>query len=213
MADGLAVVMLGVAVFCGSRMVLAAAWHRPTPHDVDLVHVAMGISMAGMLTGSLAGRWTDVWLVTFSLSTAWFGYRALGELDGDRPARSGCDHVPHLVGSAAMLYMLIAMQWAPMGANGTAAPGGAGPRTLPVIVSVLLVLNALLSAGRAFSSSRSLGAVALSGGAGVGGPVSTQGRRWAGRGGGDAFIAPRCGSLCLLAMSGAMTFMLVTLRP
>lgn len=237
----LAVLMVGVAVFCGGRMLLALVWRRPAAHDVDLVHIAMGASMAGMLTGSLTGRWTDVWLVAFSLATAWFAWRAVHELVDVGPARPGCGHVPHLVGSAAMLYMLIAMHWT----SGNGAGGGSsmagmaastGSLALPLVVSSLLVLNALLSAGQVFFWPAPLPSPALLDAAAGPGPASDRDgwvtgdshgvgpRRRSvrhraaaanerGRGPSGALLAPRCGALCLVAMSGAMAYMFLTVRP
>lgn len=242
LADAAAVLMVGVALFCGGRMVLAALWHRPASHDVDLVHVVMGVSMAGMLTGWLAGRWTDVWLVVFSLTTAWFAWRAVRELTDGTATRPGCGHLPHLVGSAAMLYMLLAMQWAGGSGSGSSMAGmsaTAGSLTLPLVVSMLLVLNALLSAGQAFLGPDLVPSPAGAAGAASspGSPVGTArgvpatelrgtgcGRepRWhAVRGRGQrgglrpsgTLLAPRCAAVCLVAMSVAMAYMFLTMRP
>jgi hypothetical protein len=41
--------MLLTALYCAARLVLARTRRRPAERDVDLVHVLMGVAMAGML--------------------------------------------------------------------------------------------------------------------------------------------------------------------
>ena len=45
-------------------------------HDVDLVHVAMGVSMAGMLVPALDPVGSRPWEVVFGTAVAWFVYDA-----------------------------------------------------------------------------------------------------------------------------------------
>ena len=117
LADGFAAVMLLTALYCAARLVLARTQRRPTEQDVDLTHVLMGVAMAGLLvpravplTGPAqpgGGLWVVTWSLVFGLATVWFAgrialsYRATGRL---RPV--GSHHLPHLIMSATMVYML-----------------------------------------------------------------------------------------------------------
>lgn len=204
-AGALAFGVLGVALFCAGRLVLGALWRRPVEHDVDIAHVVMGVSMAGMLTGWLAGSWTDAWVVAFTASTCWFAWRT----------RSDGGHIRHLVASVAMLYMLAAVAWL-----GPASPGhsmgaamgsmvaiesGTGTPTLALAVACLLVLDASIAATRAFKPA----AFAIGGEPCAGAPVTreeTEGR-------GSAPLAPRGTAVCTLVMTLAMAYMFVTMHP
>ena len=127
--DFLAAIMIVTAVYCAGRLVIAAARHRATEHDVDLVHVVMGVAMAGMLVPRINPGWSSGWAVLFGAATAWFGWRAFrgyrsASADRFRPAH----HVPHLVMSGAMVYMLVAVSKSGAGsgpAGRVAAMGGA----------------------------------------------------------------------------------------
>jgi hypothetical protein len=48
-AGVLAAVLLLIAGYCATRLVVARRWHRSTDHGVDVVHAAMGVAMAYML--------------------------------------------------------------------------------------------------------------------------------------------------------------------
>jgi Domain of unknown function (DUF5134) len=133
LADLFASAMLLMAGYCASRLILARAQQRPAERDIDLVHVLMGLAMAGMLVPGLTllgGRslwdtawWTSGWATVFGGFAVWFGwrigrfYRAAGRLT---PASA--HHLPHLVMSGAMVYMLVAVS-RPALAGGT----GGGP--------------------------------------------------------------------------------------
>ena len=49
LAGPLAVMMIGTAVYCVSRLAAAWRWRRPAEYDVDAAHASMGVAMAGML--------------------------------------------------------------------------------------------------------------------------------------------------------------------
>jgi len=117
LADSFAALMLLTALYCAGRLVLTWTQRRPTEPDVDLVHVLMGVAMAGILVPRLVplpgpaqpggAVWAGAWSLVFGLATAWFAgrvalsYRATGRL---RPA--GSHHLPHLIMSGTMVYML-----------------------------------------------------------------------------------------------------------
>jgi hypothetical protein len=105
--DIFAALMLTVAVYCTSRLVVARWWRRPTELDTDGAHVVMGVAMAGMLVTGLRTLPTGMWEAVFAVGAGWFGWRMLQARR--RTARSAwrCLHpVPHLVECAAMLFML-----------------------------------------------------------------------------------------------------------
>jgi hypothetical protein len=107
LTDIFAALMLTVAVYCASRLVVARRWRRPTEVDTDGAHVIMGVAMAGMLVSGLRSLPTGLWAGVFAVGAGWFGWRIL---QGRRyTARSSwrCLHpAPHLVECAAMLFML-----------------------------------------------------------------------------------------------------------
>jgi uncharacterized membrane protein YgcG len=110
LADIFAGIMLIMAAYCASRLVIAAAQRRPTEHDVDLVHVVMGVVTAGMLVPRLNPLWSSAWAAVFAAATAWFGWRVLQGYRLASPDRFvHAHHVPHLIMSGAMVYMLAAV--------------------------------------------------------------------------------------------------------
>jgi Domain of unknown function (DUF5134) len=137
LADSFAALMLLTALYCAARLVLARTQRRPTERDVDLVHVLMGVAMAGMLapralllTGPVqpgGALWAITWGLVFGVAMMWFAarialsYRATGRL---RPV--GSHHLPHLIMSGTMIYMLaIVARPAQLAGAGAAAAGPA----------------------------------------------------------------------------------------
>jgi hypothetical protein len=119
--DILAAVMLLVAAISAGRLVAARAWAGSAGDaDIDVAHLLMGIAMAGMLVASLTTLPNGVWDAIFAVMTAWFGWRVYRESrrEGARVLADG-HRMPHLVHSAAMLYMFAAL-------NASAAAGGGG---------------------------------------------------------------------------------------
>jgi len=119
--DTLAGVMLLVAAISAGRLMAARPWAGSTGDaDTDIAHLLMGIAMAGMLVVSLTTLPNGLWDAIFAVLTSWFGWRVYRESRG-QGARVLADghHMPHLVHSAAMLYMFVAL-------NATAAGSGGG---------------------------------------------------------------------------------------
>ena len=136
----LAASMIVTAVYCVSRLAVAGLRRRPTEPAVDIVHVLMGVAMAGMLVPRLSTLPDGAWEATFGAAVAWFGwhavraYRAGGT--GGRPAHQ----LPHLLASGAMLYMFLAVTPARTGPPVTAiamAGGPAGTARFPVLALAL----------------------------------------------------------------------------
>jgi hypothetical protein len=144
LAYAFAGVMLATAVYCASRLAVSRWWRRPTERDVDLTHVFMGVAMAGMLVPRLNLVAARGWVAVFSLTSAWFGWQAVracrsASAGGGRPGQ----HVPHLVASGAMLYMLLAVSGAGTGGavHRTTAMSGAaaGAARLPTLALVFVL--------------------------------------------------------------------------
>jgi hypothetical protein len=56
LSDGLAALMIATAVYCAGHLIASRLRHREAEHDVDLMHIAMGIAMAGMLMAAFDRR-------------------------------------------------------------------------------------------------------------------------------------------------------------
>jgi opacity protein-like surface antigen len=119
--DILAGVMLLVAATSAGRLVVARSWAGSAREaDIDVAHLLMGIAMAGMLVAGLTTLPNGVWDGVFAVLTAWFGWRVYRESRGEGVRVLADGHrMPHLVHSAAMLYMFAAL-------NAPAATGGGG---------------------------------------------------------------------------------------
>ncbi len=148
LADSFAALMLLTALYCAGRLVVTRTRRRPTEQDVNLVHVLMGVAMAGMLVPRalpLPGPaqpggtiWASIWGLVFGVATAWFGgrialsYRATGRL---RPV--GTHHLPHLIMSGTMVYMLATVA-RPAGLSGAGMAGAAGDTVhFPLLALIL----------------------------------------------------------------------------
>jgi hypothetical protein len=127
--DIFAALMLVVAAVSAARLVAARPWQRGcVVTDTDITHLLMGIAMAGMLASSLTTLPNGAWEVVFGLMTAWFAYRVVRDAraNGAR-ALAGGHCAPHLVHSAAMLYMFLALTApAASGGSGMSGMGGMG---------------------------------------------------------------------------------------
>jgi hypothetical protein len=221
LADLLAVAMVGVACFHASRLASALLLRRSTEVDVDIVHTVMGVSMAGMLTGWLTGAWNVAWMVIFAASSFWFGLGAVRQLSDPEPVSAvATHHLPHFVASAVMLYMLVAMRWSMANPNMSSMGHVSGSVLPPAILTALVMGNAAITAWRTLllAPQRAVvpevvpSATSGAGGASVRPVVPLQRpvvplQRPVGA------LAPRGTAACLLVMSLAMGYMLITVRP
>lgn len=148
--DVFAAVMIVVAVVSVGRLAVAVPGSRwlDTGADADAAHLLMAIAMAGMLTASLQTLPAGAWEPVFAMLTVWFGWRVAreGRGRGVRGWVASC-HAPHLIHSAAMLYMFLALA-APSVAGGGIGGMGASSGPALQVPTVALVL-ALLLAGYA----------------------------------------------------------------
>jgi hypothetical protein len=145
--DILAALMLAVAAVSAARLAAARPW-RPGSviTDTDVAHLLMAIAMAGMLVSGLATLPDTAWEVIFAVLTVWFGYRVTQDAraNGTR-ALAGGHCAPHLVHSAAMLYMFLALA-APastgQGMSGMAASSGMQSLKAPTLGLVFALILA-----------------------------------------------------------------------
>ncbi len=130
--DLLAAVMLVVAAISAARLVAARPWQDGSVViDTDIAHLLMSVAMAGMLTPSLTTLPSSAWEVIFGLLTAWFAVRVAldARLAGVR-ALAGGHCAPHLVHSAAMLYMFLALSVSAASGMGGMGAGSGSMMTL-----------------------------------------------------------------------------------
>jgi hypothetical protein len=194
LAGTLAAVMLSVAAYCVSRLISARPRGRATERDVDTVHGAEGVAMAGMLVPSLGLLPGVMWQVAFAATAGWFASRAIRarRRHGARTPPPG-HYLPHLMESGAMLYMLAAVP-AARAAGATAAgmggPGGGGFSAGAFVFALFLLGYVVWTADR-FTALR----------APAPGPPVT----------GPPVLAPRLAGCCQIAVSITMAYMLITM--
>jgi hypothetical protein len=165
LAGPLAVVMIGTAVYCASRVAAAWRWRRPAEYDVDGAHAFMGVAMAGMLVPRLNPLGAGGWEVIFGVAAAWFGGQAIRQYLRQRAGRHRAGHegqhlhyLHHLLASGAMLYMLgyaAAAPGAPMAGPSMAGMPGA-PEAAAGFPSLTLGLALALFAGLIWAVDRLL---------------------------------------------------------
>jgi hypothetical protein len=132
--------MIITAAYCVSRLVISRRQHRPTDHQVDAVHVLMGVAMAGMLVPRLRIFWAGGWEIVFGAAAAWFTWQAIrGLRSQDAIGRGQRHHLQHALACIAMLYMFLAAASASKAvAAGSAMSGMAGgPAHFPTLALIL----------------------------------------------------------------------------
>ena len=204
--DIFAAVMLLVAAVSAGQLVVARAWTRAGARDADIAlsHLLMGIAMAGTLVAGLSTLPNAAWGVIFAVMTAWFAWYLWRETRGHGAgALVSGHHAPHLLHSAAMLYMFAALA-GPASGGGSAiaslATGSSGGMqtlhapTLALVFALLLIAYSVRDVdrkacadgyfhvvGRHFTPA---GPALATGAAGVTGQAGP-----AGLGGGDSAVA------------------------
>lgn len=228
LAAAFAVIMIGTAAYCLARLAVSWRRRRPTDRHVDGMHVLMGVAMAGMLVPRLGLMWTGGWEIIFAGGAALFGWRmaqaarARGARGCGVRARGVCAQcqshdAQHLLGCAAMLYMLAFL--APLPARiappHSAAPGMLGPAAaspLPLVLAVALLGCAVWTVDRMSSmapvaelaareSELAVGAGTVAGSAVAAGPVPAR----------PVPLSPRLSACCEIATGVTMGYMLITM--
>ena len=152
------VVSLSVVVLSLGRLAGGLRWRRHVVWDSELLHLAMGVSMAGMLAPGLAVVPSVVWLGVFAVGGCWFAGRA------SLTARRGITRqfvgtgLVHVGGCAAMVYMFLDVP-----------PGGSMPAMADLICGArMLGMSGTATAGGGLAlgpaiTAGGLGAVLLAG--------------------------------------------------
>ena len=228
--DVFAALMLMVAAVSAARIVVARPWrHGSVVADTDVAHLLMAIAMAGMLVSGLRTLPDAIWEVIFGALTAWFAFRVVRDAraNGTR-ALAGGHCAPHLVHSAAMLYMFCALV-PPGGGQGMSGMGGSSGMqslelpTLAFAFALILAgytiwdLDQLSSRTRVLTSAGfTLSGAGLSGAALAGVPAAGSGAETAGgvtagspAGARSRLLSPSMTVACRIAMGATMAFMLL----
>jgi len=219
-----AALMLTVAVYCAGRLIAARRWRRPTAVDTDAGHVVMGVAMAGMLVASLRILPAVIWEPVFGAGAIWFGSQALRARRGALTSPWRCLHpAPHLVECAAMLFMFLILPTLPArsGAAGMAAMSVSGPASrfsfLTLVLALFMLGYVVRVADRLTVHAPALavqptapGSVLVATGSGsADAPASSGCGAAADTRPGRSYLAPRCASLCKIAMGITMGYMLI----
>lgn len=195
--DALAVVMIATAVYCAGRLVCAWLLRRPVEHDVDALHLMMGIAMAGMLLSSLSIFTKHVWEVVFAVACVWFFIRMMMQAR-DRSVH----HLPHLVACVAMLYMYLAPQG--IMAYSSSMPGMSDASSVRYPTLALVIIGFLII--YAVSLTDRTGLVSVSSGGGHRGQIIATPSLGTRR-----LLAPRSADCCHIVMSITMAYMLISM--
>jgi hypothetical protein len=132
-------VMLAVAAYSVTLLVLGFATRRPAGRDVEVSHTFMGVSMAGMFVGAWAFGRNTVWEIIFSLLMIWFVVGSIQSIQ-----RFGL-HLPHALIHAVMNFAMLLMYWFPMGASSPSgsmsmAASSGGGRVDPGLAALLALI-------------------------------------------------------------------------
>jgi hypothetical protein len=123
-----AAIMILVAEVSAGQLVIGRAWTRRGGTDADIAvsQLLMGIAMAGILVSGLSILPNAAWEVVFAVMTAWFAWCLWRESRGRAAAVAHGHYVPHLVHSAAMLYVFAALAGPSVEGSGISTSGTGG---------------------------------------------------------------------------------------
>lgn len=207
------VLMLASTVYAIIRIVVSVVSRKATDYSIEICHGLMGLSMAGMLIPGLGivqpGASTIVWIILSALVTVWFIVSAVSDLVVAHPERVDhvrrLHHLPHIVLSGAMVYMLAAM--AMMGTSSHGPMSGSSAMSMHMTMNSLVpgatldLVLALFMFGYTVLLIDRLPFVATHG---IGRP-----RAWGRSGASAELYAPRGAALLGIVMSASMGYMLV----
>jgi hypothetical protein len=141
--------MILVAEVSAGQLVIARGWTRRGGADAGIAvsPLLMGIAMAGILVPGLSTLPNAAWEVVFAVMTAWFAWCLWRESRGYGAADVARGHyAPHLVRSAAMLYVFAALAGPSVAGSGVSGTGGmsgmgggSSGGTLALIFALLLI--------------------------------------------------------------------------
>jgi hypothetical protein len=101
--DFFGALMLVVAAYSVALLAITVAAHRPSGWDVDVAHVVMGVSMAGMFVATWGFGPRSLWEFIFMALLAWFLVRSVQSI-----WRYGI-HLPHFLIHAVMSLAMVVM--------------------------------------------------------------------------------------------------------
>jgi hypothetical protein len=201
-----AAMMVLVAEVSAGQAVIARAWTRRggAGTGIAVSQLLMGIAMTGILVSGLSILPNAVWEVVFAAMTAWFAW-CLWRGNRGRAAASVArgDYAPHLVHSAAILYLFAAIAGpsaaAPGGMSGMAWGSAGGMPTLHAPM-LALIFALLLIAFAVHDLDRQAGSGLAAAGAG---PVAYTAER--------LLLSPAVVKGCQVAIGVTMAFILIIL--
>lgn len=198
------VLMIGTALCSLSRITVAWRTGKATDFESDGCHTVMAVAMAGMLLPGLgiigSGTGPTIWAIVWALIAAWFAVSVARDASRDRAvSRFTGHHLPHLVLSAAMIYMLAVSRPSTGSMSGMT---GMGSSTALVPLVTLDLLFLFFTAGYAVLILDRLPVIAV---VGSGDLHSARGPRGTGK---QTLLAPRLAAATSLAMALAMGYML-----
>ena len=205
LAQALAGVMVGTAGYCLGRLIYAWAFRRRSEPGVDATHAAMGAAMAAMLVPSLRTFSATGCTVVFAATTIWFAW-AMIRRDAATGSMRHDNHLGHVLGSAAMVYMAVAMPAGPAAREMAGmASVATGSEQLPAL-GVILGLGLL---GCAWWTALRLTGLSVRAGTGSG-VVQAAALRSRPRGSPSVgLLAPRLAAGCDLAIGVVMAYLLI----
>ncbi len=104
-------VMFAVAAYCIALLILSVTGRHHSGRDVDIAHIFMGVSMAGMFVTKWSFGPRAFWELVFAALMVWFVVRTIQSIQ-----RFGL-HKPHEAIHAAMSFAMLLMYWYPMGST------------------------------------------------------------------------------------------------
>ncbi len=193
LAAAFAGLMLLIAASCAVRLGFWRLRGRVADPQADVLHVLMGVAMAGMLEPRIAPVPGSAWLAVFAVAAAWFGWQAIGGRGRSRLTRARCAHpAPHAVECAAMLYMLLPSRPA-MTMPGMGGPGASANPALTLVLALFMLGYIVWTADQLATLSRAR-------------TLATARRR---RDDAAVVLAPRFAACYKIAMGVAMGYMLL----
>jgi hypothetical protein len=208
LADAFAAVMVLTAAYCASRFVTSRRRGRAIEFDTDAMHAAMGVAMAGMLTGLLSLRSYRVWEALFGFGAIWFGWRTVqAALRARGRNRVAGHHLQHFVACGVMLYMFAAMprsgsSGSSMSAMSTTGAMGSAPGARLVVPMLAWLFAIVLYCYAGAHVNRLL----VSGAGAAPGAIGTFDHTTSAS---APSLAPRLATVCQIAMCVTMGYMLI----
>ncbi|MGD0392855.1 MAG: DUF5134 domain-containing protein [Acidimicrobiales bacterium] len=127
------VLMLAVAAYCLTLLILSVATNRRAGRDVEISHIFMGVSMAGMFVGQWAFGLPAVWEIIFGALLIWFLVESI------QSVRQYGLHLPHALIHGVMNFSMLLMYWFPMSSTGATSMSttSTGPKLDPGVALVV----------------------------------------------------------------------------